>query len=212
MDSSDACADAVMSTGPVYYKTDEEGLLLHFQTILDNVDLPLMIYNVPSWIGFEISPLLVEKLDNRNPGRVAGVKFTTNDLDQFLSFLKLFGDRMSILIGADSLVFPALAMGAQGGVLGGANVLPREYSEIYSRFLQHDIDGSRSAQEKLYDFVDATSYGTFPAGLKWALKFVGLDCGDARPPLSPLSPEDKLKIERSLSWKKKARTDFPVKS
>ncbi|HXX73142.1 MAG TPA: dihydrodipicolinate synthase family protein, partial [Candidatus Acidoferrales bacterium] len=74
-DAADAGADLLIATGPYYYKTDDEGLYVHYQAILDAVDLPLMVYNIPSWVGYNIPPLTVRRLVRENLGRIVGVKF-----------------------------------------------------------------------------------------------------------------------------------------
>src|SRR5487761_1463738 len=104
-DASKAGADVIIATGPYYFKTSAEGLLDHFQTLLENYGgLPLMIYNITYWDGYSIPPKVVQKLAARNPRRVVGVKFTTNDLSEFLDYLRLLRNDMSIMIGADALI------------------------------------------------------------------------------------------------------------
>lgn len=196
-----AGAEAIISTGPYYYKTNDEGLTLHYQILLDSVDLPLMIYNIPGYTGYNIPPKVVLKLSQKNPGRVVGVKFTTNDLELFLEYLRLLKDRVQILIGSDSLFFAALQMGAAGGVLGSANVLPKEVSMIYDLFSRGETETARELQEKIDGFTSVMVLGTYPAALKSALRSLKLDCGDVRPPLVPLSESDASEVRNSLKWK-----------
>jgi len=199
----DAGADAILSTGPIYFKTDEEGLYNHFQGILDHVDLPLMIYNIPSWIGYEVPKETIRKLIEENPQRIAGVKFTSNDLDRFYEYLRALGKKTSMMIGSDSLIFSALELGAAGGILGSANVLPRETSEIYELVKRGEASEARRLQERVATFAEAMILGTFPSALKEGLKFIGMDCGDVRPPLQPLTTRQASEVARSLAWKKK---------
>lgn len=203
-DAKRAGADALIATGPIYYRTNDAGLLMHFQKLIDEVDLPLMIYNIPSWIGYNIPPTVVLKLVNKNPGRVAGVKFTTNDVGLFLEYLRLLKDKISIMIGSDSLIFSALELGAAGAVAGSANVLPRETSQIFSYFAKGQTTKAREMQAKIDGFTEAMVVGTYPAALKEGLKFLGLDCGQVRPPLMPLTGEERKKLRESLSWKRKS--------
>ena len=198
-----AGADAVIATGPIYYKTNDEGLYDHFQSIIDNVELPLMIYNIPKWIGYNVPPEVVRKLVDRNKDRIIGVKFTTTDLGPFIEYLRLLKDKISVMIGADQLVFTALELGAAGSVVGGANVIPREYSEIYDQFKQGNLERSKAFQLKIDGFTEAMKLGTYPAPLKEGLRYLGMECGNVRPPLVPLDPSQAEKLRKSLAWKKR---------
>jgi 4-hydroxy-tetrahydrodipicolinate synthase len=202
LDAMNAGADAVLATGPIYYRTSEEGLFGHYDSILRQVDLPLMIYNIPSWIGYNVPAELVRRLEDQNPGRVYGVKFTTNDLELFLEYLRVLKGKVAVTIGADALILSALQLGADGATVGSANVLPKETSAIYRLYSEKKYGEAIEAQAEIDGFVQTMGSGTFPAALKDALKFLGLDCGDPRPPLMPLSPEQARTVRESLSWKK----------
>jgi 4-hydroxy-tetrahydrodipicolinate synthase len=201
-DATKAGADVIIATGPYYFKTSAEGLIDHFQTLLENSGgLPLMIYNIPSWVGYNIPPKVVKKLAVRNPRRVVGVKFTTNDLSEFLDYLRLLRNDMSIMIGADALILPALVLGAAGAVVGSANVLPELTSQIFERYKEGNLDKAKELQRKLDPFSQTMDLGTFPAGLKAALKLIGLSCGPVRPPLVDLNSAGVRLVRASLSWK-----------
>lgn len=202
-DAANAGADAVISTGPYYYKTTSEGLLNHFQSILESVDLPLMIYNIPSWVGYNIPCDVVMQLARKNPRRVLGVKFTTNDMSEFLKYLTLLRNEMSIMIGSDSLIFSALELGAAGAIVGSANVLPHDTSQVYESYVSGDLEKSREIQQKIYPFSVTMGLGTFPSALKEAMHMVGLECGSVRRPLLPLTPRERNEVRHSLTWKLK---------
>jgi 4-hydroxy-tetrahydrodipicolinate synthase len=204
LDAEKVGANAIISTGPIYYKTDNSGLISLFQKLIDETGLPLMIYNIPGWIGYNIPPQVVAQLVAKNPGRVAGVKFTTNDLGLFLEYLRLLKDKISIMIGSDSLILPALELGAAGAVVGSANVLPSETSQIFNFFSKGEEEKARATQAKIDGFTETMVLGTYPAGVKEGLKFLGLNCGQARPPLVPLNPQEVKAVRQSLKWKKAA--------
>ena len=202
-DAERARADAVISTGPYYYKTTSEGLLRHFQSILESTDLPLMIYNIPGWVGYNIPADVVFLLAKKNPGRVLGVKFTSSDMSEFQKYLTLLKDETSVMIGSDSLIFSALELGAAGAIVGSANVLPKETSEVYESFVHGDVNRSRKVQEMIYPFSVSMNLGTFPSALKEAMRMIGIDCGSARRPLLPLSASERSEVKKSLAWKMK---------
>jgi 4-hydroxy-tetrahydrodipicolinate synthase len=200
-DAFRAGADAIISTGPYYYKTSSEGLVNHFQSLLDGIDLPLMVYNIPSWVGYNIPAKVVKKVADKNPKRVVGVKFTTNDLSEFLDYIRLLKDKMSIMIGADALILQALVSGAAGAVVGSANVFPELTSQIYESYTQGNLEKAKELQKKLDPFTQTMILGNYPAALKAALKLIGLDCGPVRPPLMAVNPSDFRKVRSSISWK-----------
>jgi 4-hydroxy-tetrahydrodipicolinate synthase len=201
----EAGADAVLSTGPIYYKTTEEGLFQHYSSILKAVDLPLMIYNIPSWVGYNVPASIVKELEVHNPGRIYGVKFTTNDLELFLEYLRVLKELVSVTIGADALILSALQLGAAGATVGCANVIPKETCEIYRLFEQRKYAESMKAQEKIDGFVQVMGLGTFPASLKEGIRYLGLECGQPRPPLLPLDTSQAKAVRESLAWKKESK-------
>jgi 4-hydroxy-tetrahydrodipicolinate synthase len=198
-DAEGAGADFVIATGPYYYKTNQEGLLVHYQAIVDAVDLPVMIYNIPEWTGYNIPPKVVKRLVLRNPGRVAGVKFTTNDMSLFQEYVTMLQNDLSIFIGSDGLMFAALGLGAVGAVAGSGNVLPYETSMIYNHYKKGNLSRSRKLQNKIEPFVRVMGLGTYPAAVKEALALIGHDCGPVRRPLVALSSEERAKVRASLS-------------
>jgi 4-hydroxy-tetrahydrodipicolinate synthase len=204
-DANIAGADAIIATGPYYFKTSDEGLFDHYEALETESEVPLMIYNIPSWVGYCIPPEVVKRLARAHPGRVLGVKFTTDDLSEFLGYLRLLQNDMSIMIGADALILPALVLGAAGAVVGSANVVPELTSQIFESYMRGDLDEAKSLQRKLDPFAQAMNLGTFPAGLKAAMKQIGLDCGPVRPPLLDLDGTDVKTVENSIRWKIKSK-------
>jgi 4-hydroxy-tetrahydrodipicolinate synthase len=199
-DAEDAGADLIIATGPYYYKTNSEGLYVHYQTILDAVDSPLMIYNIPEWTGYNIPPTVVKRLVMKNPGRVAGVKFTTDDMKLFLEYVRMLKHDLRIFIGSDDLIFAALGLGAAGAVAGCANVFPKETTMIYNYFEKGNLSRSRKLQNDIDPFARTMSLGTYPAAVKEALALIGHDCGPVRRPLVALSASERAKLKASLGW------------
>jgi len=164
--------------------------------------LPLMVYNIPSWVGYNIPPLTVRRLMQENPGRVVGVKFTTDDMVSFVDYLEMLREDMSIFIGSDALIFAALSVGAAGAVAGCANAFPRETIGIYKYFKKGNLSKSRQIQTELGPFARTMNLGTYPSALKEALSMLGHGCGPARRPLVPLSKDERKKLRKSLVRKR----------
>jgi 4-hydroxy-tetrahydrodipicolinate synthase len=194
--AKDLGADAVVATTPYYFKTDEEGLLNHFTSIADEAGIPLIIYNIPSWTYQPVSISVAEKLADHD--LVIGMKYTTNDLRSFLKYVNLLGGRISMLIGSDSLFYQALELGADGAVLGGANVAPKIFTKIYTAFVRGERDKALESQKMVLPIVDIMELGTFPSALKEAMVVMGRPLGGVRKPLTQLSDSDKKRVVESL--------------
>jgi 4-hydroxy-tetrahydrodipicolinate synthase len=200
-DAEEVGADQIIATGPYYYKTNDEGLYLHYQAILDAVELPLMIYNIPTWVGYNIPAGVVRRLVDRNPRRVVGVKYTTNDMALFLDYIRELREDLSIFIGSDDLIYAALELGAAGAVAGSANVLPNETTMVYECFDKSNLTESKKHQDNIHSFARTMNLGTYPSALKEALAMVGRDCGPVRRPLVALSNAERAQVKASLEWK-----------
>jgi 4-hydroxy-tetrahydrodipicolinate synthase len=200
-DAKEEGADQIIATGPYFYKTNDEGLYLHYQAILDAVALPMMIYNIPTWVGYNIPAGVVRRLVDRNPGRVVGVKYTTNDMVLFLDYIRELREDLSIFIGSDDLIYAALELGAAGAVAGSANVFPRETAMIYKYFQQGDLIESKKHQGNIDLFARTMNLGTYPSAVKEALTMIGRDCGPVRRPLVPLTSAERAQVKASLRWK-----------
>jgi 4-hydroxy-tetrahydrodipicolinate synthase len=159
-------ADAIVATGPYYFTTHKEGLFNHFQKLIEAVDLPLLIYNIPAFVGYNIDADIVLQLVDRNPGRVAGAKVTTYDMSILLSYLQKLRDTTSILTGADALILTALGEGAAGAVIGIANVVPRVCSEMYNDFNNGRLGNAKRTEKRLYPLTQSIGLGDFPSALK----------------------------------------------
>lgn len=188
-DAEDAGADAIVSTPPYYYSTGEQGIFEHFKTIAKKSGLPLYVYNIPEWTHLFVSPNVVQRLVDDK--LIAGMKYTEYNLLNLLKFIEISRKRISIFTGSDAMAFTSLEFGGSGGVIGVANVAPKLASSIYDEFKRGDMAAARKSQLKLLPAIEAIGVGKFPAGLKEAMKMVGMPVGNVKSPLQTLS-----KIER----------------
>ncbi len=194
--AKDFGADAVVATSPYYYKTNEDGLLNHFRSIAEETEIYLIIYNIPYWTYQSIPLSVAEKLAETD--LIIGMKYTTNDLNSFQKYVRALGNKLSMLIGADSLFYSALEFGADGAVVGGANVAPNIFAEIYNAHIRGDREASIKAQKRVLPIADIMELGTFPSSLKEAMAVIGKPLGGVRRPLTSLSASDKIKVAESL--------------
>ncbi len=191
-DARDLGADAVVATPPYYFTTDEQGLFDHFETIASKSELPLFVYNIPEWTHLFVPPRVIEKLVEKK--LISGMKYTEYNLLNLLRFIKVAGKHVSIFTGSDAMAFTCLEFGGSGGVIGVANVAPKLASSIFDEFKQGNTEAARNAQSKLLPVVEAVGIGRFPAGLKEAMRLVGMPVGNAREPIQPLSSTEKVRV------------------
>src|SRR5712664_494331 len=121
-DAKKAGADAVIATPPYYFTTTDEGHYHHFKTISENIDLPLLIYNITEWTHSFVTPETVQGLADEK--LVVGMKYTENNLLNLIRFLTESRNKIAIFAGSDAMAYPNLDFGRAGAIIGAANVAP----------------------------------------------------------------------------------------
>ena len=188
-DAADAGTDAIVATPPYYYTTSEEGLFRHFETIARKSGLPLVVYNIPEWTHLFVPPTVIQRLAEKQ--LIVGMKYTEYNLLNLLRFLKVSGKKISIFTGSDAMTFTNLEFGGSGAVIGVANVAPKLASRVFDDFKRGALEASRQAQSKLLPIIEAISIGRFPAGLKEAMRMIGMSVGNVKTPLQNLTGEER---------------------
>jgi len=154
---------------------------------------PFFVYNLPQSTGVEITASLMEKLVKEVP-LLAGVKHSAPNFENIRNFASL---GMSTFTGNAYLLLPALLMGATGGIDGPPNIAPEIWVDIYDKYQAGELKEAQLAQERGAMLTDLTRANPFPAAAKFLLGArLGIDCGEARAPLSGLSQEQKTHILR----------------
>jgi 4-hydroxy-tetrahydrodipicolinate synthase len=188
-DAEDVGADAIVATPPYYYATGEDGLFSHFETIARKNGLPLIVYNIPEWTHLFVPPTVIQRLAEKH--LIVGMKYTEYNLLNLLRFLRVAGKLISIFTGSDAMTFTNLEFGGSGAVIGVANVAPKWASSVFDEFKRGDLEASRQAQSRLLPIIEAISVGRFPAGLKEAMKMIGMSVGSVKSPLQSLTVEER---------------------
>ena len=191
-DAEDVGADAIVATSPYYYTTSEDGLFSYFETIARKSGLPLVVYNIPEWTHLFVPPSVVQRLAEKR--LIVGMKYTENHLLNLLRFLKVAGDRIAIFAGSDAMTFTNLEFGGSGGVIGVANVAPKLASAVFDTFKGGNLEAARRAQSELLPIIEAISVGRFPAGLKEAMRIVGMPVGGVKHPLQGLTGDEQKSV------------------
>ena len=181
-------ADAVLSVTPYYNKTSQSGLVQHFNTIANAVDIPMILYNVPSRTGCCIKPETYAELC-KNPNIVA-VKEASDKIGSVAETLALCGDNLDLYTGCDDMTVPVMSLGGKGVISVFANVCPKEMHEI----TQYCLDGNFAEGAKMHlhylELMNALFCDVNPIPVKEAMNMMGYDCGRCRLPLVSLTEKN----------------------
>ena len=174
-----AGAAAGLSVNPYYNKPTQEGLYRHFMTLCEQVDLPIVLYNIPGRTGVTMSPQTVARL--WHDGNIAAIKEATGDAN-FASLI-MQECEVPVLSGDDPLTLPILSVGGVGVVSVLSNVLPGRVVELCRLALGGDFAGARRIHHEVYELTRTLFLDGNPAGAKAALQLLGRDSGELRLPL-----------------------------
>ncbi len=187
-------ADAMLVVTPYYNKATQNGLIKMYTTIADASTKPLILYNVPSRTGVNLTPKSCAALaDHPN---IAAVKEASSNISQIVELASLVGDKLDIYSGNDDQITPILAMGGAGVISVLSNVLPKKTQEICDRFFNGDVKGSAQLQCELLPLINALFSEVNPIPVKAAMSMMGYCENYLRLPLTEMEQEhQKVLIE-----------------
>ena len=182
-------ADAALVVVPYYVRPSQEGLYRYFRSIADEVDIPIVIYNIPGRTAVNMEPATIARLarDCRN---IIGVKEANKDFEHVTRVLHLCGRTFLVYSGIELLCFPMLAVGGAGHVSATGNVLPREVAQLYDLAASGRWDAARELHYHLLPMNEALFLETNPVPVKTVLGLMGKIDPEVRLPLAPMSPEN----------------------
>lgn len=190
-------ADGVLLVAPYYNKPTQRGLYEHFKKIAETVDIPQVLYNIPSRTAVNIEPETMAKLaDVKN---IVGVKEASGNLDQVMRIIDLTRDKdFSVISGEDSLTFPILTLGGVGVISVTSNLVPDKIAKLVDAFFAGDLETSRKIHYELLPLFKAMFIETNPAPAKAAMDMMGMAAGKPRLPLVELQPENRERLRKVL--------------
>ncbi|MBI5417081.1 4-hydroxy-tetrahydrodipicolinate synthase [Candidatus Poribacteria bacterium] len=191
-----AGATGALLITPYYNKPTQQGLVKHFEKIALEVDIPIVLYNVPSRTGVNMLPATVEKLAKID--NIVAVKEATGDLKQCGEIINRCGDNIVVLSGDDFTVLPLLAIGGKGVISVVANITPLEMSNLISEFNKGNIKKSAEIHYKIFDLTNMLFIETNPIPVKTALALMGKISEEFRLPLCNMQEENKNKLREML--------------
>lgn len=179
-----AGADALLIVTPYYNKTTQAGLVRHYEHLADRVDLPIVLYNVPSRTGLSFTAETYERLSHHP--RIHGIKEASGDFSLLAETVARCGDALHIWSGNDDHTVPMMAMGAKGLISVASNLLPARMVALTHSFLTGDTDRARALQADHALLIRALFSQVNPIPIKAAMQEAGLDSGVLRLPLCPM--------------------------
>ena len=178
-------ADALLSVTPYYNKTSQNGLIRHFTTIADNIDLPLILYNVPSRTGCNIKPKTYAELCKHE--NIVATKEANGDISSVSQTRSLCGDRLDIYSGNDDQTVPFMSLGALGVISVFSNFCPKEMHEICELCLNNNFVEASKMNFHYVELMDIMFSDVNPIPVKTAMNLIGFNAGECRLPLVPMS-------------------------
>ena len=180
-------ADGVLMVTPYYNKSTQKGLVEHFTYVADRVEIPLILYNVPSRTGIGISAETYKTL-SAHPN-INGVKEASGDFSLIGKTIALCGDDLFLWSGNDDNTVPMMAMGALGVISVASNLVPGVLSKLCSLCLDGDYAAAAALYGKYASLFSTLFIETNPIPVKTAMRLCGLDSGLMRLPLTDMSEE-----------------------
>lgn len=176
--------DALLLVTPYYNKTTQSGLVKHFNYIADRVNIPIILYNVPSRTGVNIAPETYAELC-KHP-RIVATKEASGDLSAIAKTKALCKDELNIYSGNDDQIVPILSLGGKGVISVLSNIMPKETHDICSLYFEGKVEESCDLQTKYLDLINSLFIEVNPIPVKTALGLMGYNVGQLRMPLFPM--------------------------
>lgn len=191
-----AGADAALLITPYYNKPTQEGLFQHFKKVACEVDIPLILYNVPGRTSVNMLPKTTARLAEIK--NIVGIKEATGDLQQVSETIKLCEENFSVISGDDVNTLPIMAAGAKGVISVSANIAPNKIAALCKACLNGNYSEARKLHYDLFDLNEIMFIETNPVPVKTALNLMGKVGNEFRLPLTPLSDSNLVKLKNLL--------------
>ena len=185
-------ADGILMVTPYYNKTTQSGLVKHFSYVADRVDIPMILYNVPSRTGIGIAAETY-KILSEHPN-INGAKEASGDFSLFATTRALCGDELNIWSGNDDNTVPMMALGAQGVISVISNILPEVVSELCNKCFEGDFKAAGDIYFRYHDLFAKMFIEVNPIPVKTAMNLLGMDVGEFRLPLTEMAPANLQKL------------------
>ena len=190
-------ADGLLLVTPYYNKATQNGLIAHYTQICNEVNLPAILYNVPSRTGCNIQPKTLAQLV-KNVDNIVGVKEASGNIGAVAQIMHLCDGNIDLYSGNDDQVVPLMSLGGIGVISVLSNVAPAYVHDMVYRYLSGDVEGSRKMQLDALPMCDALFCEVNPIPVKAALNLMGREVGPLRAPLTEIEPAHKEQLEKAM--------------
>ena len=191
-------ADALLLVTPYYNKATQKGLIQHYTAIANSVDLPIILYNVPSRTGVNILPQTAVTLA-KNVKNIVAIKVASGNISQVAELAALADGCIDIYSGNDDQVVPLLSLGGVGVISVLSNVMPKLTHDMVMSYLNGDVKLSRQLQLSVMNLNKALFCEVNPIPVKEALNMMGWNAGAVRSPLCEMEPQHKELLRKELA-------------
>ena len=189
--------DGLLLVTPYYNKATQNGLKAHYKAIAKEVNVPIILYNVPSRTGTRLAPQTVVDLCHEVPN-IVGVKDATGDISEVAELMSLAKGTVDVYSGNDDQIVPVLSLGGKGVISVLSNILPKETHDMVASYLDGDVVKSCEMQLKYFDLVKALFCEVNPIPVKKALNLMGLEVGSLRLPLTEMEDANAKRLEEEM--------------
>ncbi len=189
-------ADGLLVISPYYNKANDEGMYLHFKTVADAVNIPLILYNVPGRTGCNISESVVARL--KDHPNVMGIKEASGNISYAAKLAKHVSDDFVMYSGNDDMIVPMMSLGGAGVISVLANCMPKETHDMVFSYINGDTKTATKLQLDLLDFVNNLFIEVNPIPVKEALNLMGINVGGYRLPLCEMAEGNREKLKKSM--------------
>ena len=188
--------DGLLVITPYYNKTNSRGLIKHFEAINNSVNTPIILYNVPSRTGVNITPENLKELSTLS--NVVAIKEASGNIGQVVQMKALCGDKIDIYSGNDDQAIPILSLGGKGVISVLANIIPNAVHTMIKSYLNGDVKKALDLQLENLKLSSTLFIETNPIPIKTALNLIGKDVGPLRLPLYEMSDSNLMKLKDTL--------------
>lgn len=189
-------AQGLLIIAPYYNKTNEEGMYRHFATVVDAVDIPCILYNVPGRTGCTISEGVVKRLAGHP--NVMGIKEASGNMSYACKIARYLGPDFAMYSGNDDITVPILSIGGSGVISVLANILPQQTHDMVMAYLSGDTAAATAAQLRYLELINSLFLEVNPIPVKAALNMMGWEVGPCRMPLYEMSQGAAQRLRAAL--------------
>lgn len=186
--AEDVGADYLLLVSPYYNKTTKLGIIKHYEYIADNVDIPSIMYNVPSRTGLNIDTDCIIEL-SQHPN-ILGIKEASGDVSKSIKIISEASEDFLVFSGNDDIIVPMLSIGSAGVISVLSNIMPKETHNICMYYKNGEVDKAKHLQLQLSDLISKLFIEVNPIPVKEAMNLLGFDVGNSRLPLVNMSKKN----------------------